>query len=84
MARTAKSIFKAILTMLFIVVSAAVFAGIGFVILVTALYYTWMLFLNYGILAGGLAIVALAAILLIATRLLIKQIRKGETNGGND
>jgi ABC-type multidrug transport system permease subunit len=84
MVRTAKSIFKAILTMLFIVVSAAVLAGIGFIILVIALYYTWMLFLNYGLLAGGLAVAALAAILFIATRLLIKQIRKDETNGGNN
>ncbi len=84
MARAAKSILKGILTMLFIVVAAAVFAGIGFILLVTALYYTWMLFLNYGILAGGLAIVALAAILIIAVWLLIKQIRKGTADGGND
>lgn len=70
--------------MVFIVVAAALFAGIGFILLVTALYYTWALFLNYGILAGGMAIVALAAIIGLATYLLIKQIRKGSTDGGND
>lgn len=83
MARTAKSILNAVLSILFVVVMAAIFGGIGFIILVTALYYTVMLFLNYGLLAGILAVIALFAIVIIATYALIKQIRKGEDGGNN-
>lgn len=83
MAHTVKSILNAVLSITFIVVAAAVIGGIGFVILVTALYYTMILFMNYGLLAGALVVIALFAILIIATRALIKQIRKGE-DGGND
>lgn len=83
MARTVKSILNAVLSIMFIVVAAAVIGGIGFVILVTALYYTMVLFMNYGLLAGILAVIALFAILIIATYALIKQIRKGEDGGNN-
>lgn len=74
---TAKSIFQVIGTLAFIVGMAAVLAGIGFVILVFALYYTMVLFLDYGLIAGALAIVALFAVLIIATRSLIKRIQRG-------
>lgn len=78
MAHNAKSILNAVLSILFIVVSAAVLAGIGFVLLVTALYYTIELFLNYGLFAGVLAVIAVIAILLIGIWALIKQIRKDQ------
>jgi hypothetical protein len=74
---TAKSILGVIGTLAFIVGMAAVLAGIGFVILVFALYYTMVLFLDYGLIAGALAIVALFAVLIIATRSLIKRIQRG-------
>lgn len=74
---TAKSIFQVIGTLAFIIGMAAILAGIGFVILVFALYYTMVLFLDYGLIAGALAIVALFAVLIIATRSLIKRIQRG-------
>lgn len=74
---TAKSIFQVIGTLAFIIGMAAVLAAVGFVILVFALYYTMVLFLDYGLIAGALAIVALFAVLIIATRSLIKRIQRG-------
>lgn len=83
MARNIKSILNAVLSILFIVVAAAIAAGIGFVMLVTALYYTILLFINYGVLAGMLAVIALFAILVISINALIKQIRKDQDGGDN-
>lgn len=74
---TAKSILEAIGTLIFIMAAAGILAGIGFVILAFALYYTMVLFLDHGLIAGALAIVALFAVLIIATRSLIKRIQRG-------
>lgn len=74
---TAKSILETIGTLIFILATAAILAGIGFVVLVVALYCTMVLFLDHGLIAGALAIVALFAVLIIATRSLIKRIQRG-------
>lgn len=74
---TARSILSGIGTLAFILVMAAVLGFIGFILVVLSFYYTIQLFLDYGILAGSAAIIAVGAVLWFATYKLIKRIQKG-------
>lgn len=77
MANTMKSIIRGLLSFAFIIIAAGVIGFIGFVAVVVGIYYTWMLFLNYGLLAGAAAVIGMAIVLIIATHKLIKYIQKG-------
>lgn len=74
---TARSILSGIGTLAFILVMAAVLSFIGFILVVVSFYYTIQLMLDHGLLAGGLAIAAIGAVLWFATYKLIKRIQKG-------
>lgn len=74
---TAKSILSGIGSFIFIIVMAAVLSLIGFILVVISFYYTIQLFMDHGIIAGGAAIIAVAAVLWFATYKLIKAIQKG-------
>jgi len=72
-----KSILIGLATILFIVVMAGALAAVGFVLLTIAMYYTILLVLNYGFLAGLAAIVALIIVIVLLMVVLLKKIRKG-------
>lgn len=74
---TARSILSGVGTLIFIIGMAAVLGFVGFVMVVTAAYYTIQLMLDHGLLAGGMAIIAITAVLCFATYKLIKRIQKG-------